>query len=278
MNVTGISYYNQSELINNGTSRNYTPLIPAIMFGTGVFGNCLALFVLASSSAEQKRTVFYRLVAGLALTDLFGIVATSPVTLAVYANDLTWIGGQPLCDYFSFVMIFAGFDTVFIVGAMAMDRYLALTHPYLYSANISHKKVKYIIIVLIIIAFVLACLPLIGVGKNVIQYPGTWCFFDFKGTRVSDKIYSYIYASIGVLMILLLTFTNIVVIGILIRMRRTTDAAEKKCMEKEVQMMIFLAGVVMIFTACWAPLMVSPIYPTFISINNVSPRKQTFIS
>lgn len=257
MNVTESSDNNQTASIYNGTSSYYTPVIPAIMFGTGVFGNCLALFVLARSSAEQKRTVFYRLVAGLALTDLFGIVATSPVTLAVYANNLKWIGGQPLCDYFSFIMIFAGFDTVFIVGAMAMDRYLALTHPYLYSANISHTKVKYIIIVLIIIAFILACLPLLGVGQNVVQYPGTWCFFDFKGTSVSNQIYSYIYASIGVLMILLLTITNIVVIGILIRMRRTTDAAEKKCMEKEIQMMIFLAGVVMIFTACWAPLMVS---------------------
>jgi prostaglandin E receptor 4 len=60
----------------------------------------------------------------LAFNDLLGTTATSPIVLLVYSKG-RWIGGQPLCDYFSFILIFAGLVTVFIIGAMALDRFMA---------------------------------------------------------------------------------------------------------------------------------------------------------
>jgi prostaglandin E receptor 4 len=101
-NYTNISYLETS----NGV-KTFSSLVPATMFATGVFGNSFALFVLCNSPKDQRRTIFYRLVAALAFNDLLGTTATSPIVLLVYSKG-RWIGGQPLCDYFSFILIFAG--------------------------------------------------------------------------------------------------------------------------------------------------------------------------
>ncbi|XP_033737502.1 prostaglandin E2 receptor EP4 subtype-like [Pecten maximus] len=235
-------------------------VVPAVMFAAGVFGNVLALVVLGCSSREHKRTVFYRLVGGLAVTDLFGTMCTSPVTLVIYANNLTWVGGQSLCNYSSFMLIFAGFTTLFIVCFMALDRYIALRHPYFYSAKITHHKVKYILGALWGAAFSLACLPLIGLGENVLHFPGTWCFFDFRGEELRVKMFAYLYSFIGIGVILAIFILNIIVIATVWKMRRITKVQNSysniKCLDTEIQMVIFLVGILAVFGVCWAPLMV----------------------
>ncbi|XP_060083387.1 prostaglandin E2 receptor EP4 subtype-like [Ylistrum balloti] len=235
-------------------------VVPAVMFAAGVFGNILALVVLGCSSREHKRTVFYRLVGGLAMTDLFGTMCTSPVTLVIYANNLKWVGGQSLCNYSSFMLIFAGFTTLFIVCFMALDRYIALTHPYFYSAKITHHKVKYILGALWGVAFSLACLPLIGLGENVLHFPGTWCFFDFRGKELRVKMFAYLYSFIGIGVILAIFILNIIVIATVWKMRQMTSVQNSysniKCLDSEIQMVIFLVGILAVFGLCWAPLMV----------------------
>ncbi|XP_069125993.1 prostaglandin E2 receptor EP4 subtype-like [Argopecten irradians] len=248
----------------NGTDLLRKPMVslvvPAVMFAAGVFGNVLALIVLGCSSREHKRTVFYRLVGGLAMTDLFGTLCTSPVTLVIYANNLTWVGGQSLCNYSSFMLIFAGFTTLFIVCFMALDRYIALTHPYFYSAKITHHKVKYILVALWGAAFLLACLPLIGLGENVLHFPGTWCFFDFRGEEIRVKMFAYLYSIIGMGVILAIFVLNIIVIATVWKMRSITKVQNSysniKCLDSEIQMVIFLVGILAVFGVCWAPLMV----------------------
>jgi hypothetical protein len=69
----------------------------------------LVFLSLKSVAFDQKRTIFYRLVAGLCVTDLLGTTLTSPVVIAVYVNNFRWIGGQIMCNYFGYVMILAGY-------------------------------------------------------------------------------------------------------------------------------------------------------------------------
>lgn len=236
------------------------------MFGSGAFGCILALIVLRRSRNEQKKTIFYRLVGALAITDMLGTCFTSPVTLIIYMNQFKWVGGQELCDYFSFIFIFTGNSTVFIVGVMALERYLAIQHPYLYNAHASTKKAHFILIGLWLLAFVIATAPLLGLGSNVLQYPGTWCFFNSFGVTVTDKIFSYFYASVGLLVILVIIICNIIVISTLVKMRRRnvtrrlstlSFTGKVKKQSSEIQMMVHLVGIICVFVICWAPLMVS---------------------
>ncbi|KAK3089783.1 hypothetical protein FSP39_006491 [Pinctada imbricata] len=258
--VTTVTYNNSVE---RQEAHNYSPAIPAVMFGAGVLGNGLALLVLFLSTKTKKRTVFYRLVGLLGVVDLAGTVALSPVTLLQYSRHDRWYGGQPLCDYYSYMMIFFGFTTMFIVAIMALDRYLALIHPYFYASKMSWTRIKVGLAVLTAFAAIFAFLPIIGLGSNVVHYPNTWCFFDCKGVTTKDELYSYSYAAVGFVVIVFLAFTNISVIVTLTKMHMVTHFRKPSCRSihvcissEEAQMIIFLIGVVIVFVGCWAPLMI----------------------
>ncbi|XP_060594670.1 prostaglandin E2 receptor EP4 subtype-like, partial [Ruditapes philippinarum] len=230
-------------------------------FAAGVIGNVLAIIFLARSSREHKRSVFYRLVGALACTDLLGTCATSPVTLAVYANNFKWVGGMPLCNYESFMLIFASCSTICIICTMAVDRFVSICHPFFYDKHVSVGKIKFIVLALWTFAFVMGCLPIIGFGENIIQFPGTWCFFTFTSTVMKNKIYAYLYAVIGILGIIVTAMSNMFVIIVLVKMHRKA-AAMSPCntcshrYSREIQMMVLMIGIVLIFSTCWCPFLV----------------------
>lgn len=239
-----------------------TLTVPAVMFGAGVLGNVLAIIVLIRSSREHKRTVFYRLVGALACTDLLGICATSPVTLAVYANHFKWVGGMSMCNYESFMLIFAGFSTILIICAMAIERFVSICHPFIYDKHVRKGNTTVGILILWSFAIVMGTLPIIGLGENVIHYPGTWCFFSFTSTVITNKIFAYLYAIIGLVGILVTGISNFFVISVLIRMQRRakkTTGSYVACnhkLSREMQMMVLMIGIVIIFSTCWCPFLV----------------------
>ena len=235
--------------------------VPLLMFLSGVFGNVLALIVLCRSNREHRRNVFFRLVGGLACTDLLGILVVSPVTICVYANGRKWIGGQPLCNYFSFFMIFAGIATVSIVGVMAFERYVSILQPYSYHSKFTPRKVIYILVTVWILSAFVACLPFLGLGKNVLHFPGTWCFFDYYGSELTDKIFTYFYTFFGLFVIGVTAICNTAVMCVLVRMRHLVKKLNKHGnqaqVDNEAHMIVLLAGIILVFATCYAPLMVS---------------------
>jgi hypothetical protein len=98
----------------------------------GIFGNVLALFVIVKTANLHKWKVFYKMITTLAVIGLTGILTTSPIVLSVYINKLQWVGGQPMCDFISFMLIFSGLTTCLIISVMAIDRYIAISHPIKY--------------------------------------------------------------------------------------------------------------------------------------------------
>lgn len=236
--------------------------VPATMFAAGVIGNLLAILVLARAPRGHKRTVFYRLVGALACTDLLGTCATSPVTLAVYANNFKWIGEMPLCNYMSFMLIFASCSTILIICTMALDRFISICHPFFYDKHVTIGKTKYVIMALWAFAFVMGCLPIVGFGENIIQFPGTWCFFTFTSKRTINKIFTYFYAMLGLSGILVTALLNSVVTIVLMKMLRLAKQSLASCKacsnrhSRETQMMVLMIGIVVIFSTCWSPFLV----------------------
>ena len=81
-------------------------LISMILFYIpGIIGNFLALIVLHRTRSEIRSMMFYTLVAALTWNDLLGIVLTSPLPLASYANDLTMPGNYHVCRLHGFAMV-----------------------------------------------------------------------------------------------------------------------------------------------------------------------------
>lgn len=236
------------------------------MFVCGVLGNLLAIFVLVRTSKRHKWKNFYRLVGALSITDLFGILASTPLVLVNYLNNFEWVGGQPTCDYFAFILIFAGLTTIFFISFMSLERFLAVCCPYFYKRNISEQRVNTITALLYLLSITIAVLPILGFGENVNHFPGSWCFFNFHGQSTLQYIYSYLYASTGIVLIFMTAAFNIILIVTLAREIRRKDLQERKCSvnsassrrrrRNDIYLMVFLSAILIVFGICYSPLMV----------------------
>lgn len=258
------------------------PTIPTIMFIFGVVGNLIAIVVLCKSRKEQKETTFYTLVCGLAVTDLLGTCLVSPVTIVTYLQN-KWPGGDQLCEYSSFILLFFGLSGLSIICAMSIERYLAINHAYFYNHYVD-KKLAGLTLFAIYVSNVLFCaLPSMGLGKTTLQYPKTWCFIDWRTNVSTYAAYSYMYAGFSSFLIMVTVVSNILVCMALIRMhrqfmRRTslgTDTASSRLSDfrrrrsfrrmagAEIQMVILLIATSLVVLICSIPLVVSNALETF---------------
>ncbi|XP_069077480.1 prostaglandin E2 receptor EP4 subtype [Pleurodeles waltl] len=260
---------------SSGSSKSIT--IPAIMFIFGVVGNLIAIVVLCKSRKEQKETTFYTLVCGLALTDLLGTCLVSPVTIATYVQQ-KWPGGDELCEYSSFILLFFGLSGLSIICAMSIERYLAINHAYFYSHYVD-KRLAGLTLCAIYASNVLFCaLPSMGLGKSTFQYPKTWCFIDWRSNVSRHAAYSYMYAGFSSFLILVTVLCNVLVCAALIRMhrqfvRRTSLGADahhrmgepasrrrgrsfRRMAGAEIQMVILLIATSVVVLICSIPLVV----------------------
>ncbi|XP_078461793.1 prostaglandin E2 receptor EP4 subtype-like [Lampetra fluviatilis] len=218
---------NNSSLTANGSSSLFTisqVTTPACMFAVGVFSNLVAIVVLCVSRKEKKETTFYTLVCGLAVTDLLGTCLTSPIVIDTYLAGFKWRGGQPLCDYFAFMLLFFGLAGMSILCAMAVERYLAINHPYLYGRHVRPATGRWALLAVYALNVLLCALPSMGVGRCVRQHPDTWCYIDWKKHDGPQKAFAFTYAVLSAALVLVTVCCNACVCAALVAMRRRAAA------------------------------------------------------
>ncbi|XP_041914733.1 prostaglandin E receptor 4 (subtype EP4) b [Alosa sapidissima] len=204
------------------TSGTRVPAIPIIMFIFGVVGNVIAIVVLRKSRKEKKETTFYTLVCGLAVTDLLGTLLASPVTIATYVKG-KWPGGDggdPLCQYSGFILLFFSLAGLGIICAMSIERYLAINHAYFYSHYVDQRLAAITLLGIYLSNILFCALPTMGLGQVKLQYPNTWCFIDWRTNDSTHAVFSYMYAGFSSLLILATVICNFMVCGALIMMHR----------------------------------------------------------
>jgi hypothetical protein len=213
--------------------------------------------VLVSSRKRHKWKPFYRLVAGLALTDGGGILLVYPTVMIRYASDFTYEFSKPLCDYGSFVFTFMLLSSAMIVCAMSFDRFMAILYPFKY--NLIGKKYRANITLLVVwlVGTLVSSLHLMGLGSSFNYYPGSWCFLNFIGISILDRVNSYIYSIFGLIILFMIFFFNILVIVSLCKNFRTDSIISKSHRKKtDIFNVVLLLVIVTVFTICWTPLMV----------------------
>ncbi|KAJ3604055.1 hypothetical protein NHX12_028796 [Muraenolepis orangiensis] len=255
--------------------RTMVPTLPSVMFIFGVVGNVIAIVVLCKSRKEQKESTFYTLVCGLAMTDLLGTLLASPVTIATYVKG-SWPGGDELCQYFGFTMLFFSLAGLSIICAMSIERYIAINHAYFYNDYVSQRSAGIALVAIYVSNALFCALPSMGFGQIKKQYPHTWCFIEWRSNVSSDAAFSYMYAGSSSVLILATVICNVLVCGALIRMhrrfvRRTslgTDIGRQVGLDTrqrrsrsfgrlagaEIQMVILLIGTSAVVLICSIPL------------------------
>ncbi|KAL4608294.1 prostaglandin E2 receptor EP4 subtype-like [Arapaima gigas] len=212
--------------------KSSTVATSATMFTVGVLSNLVAIVVLCISKKEQKETTFYTLVSGMAVTDLLGTCFTSPVVIATYVAN-RWPGGELLCHFFSFSMLFFGSAGMSILCAMAVERYLAISHAYFYSQHVDRTRARLALTATYLANVVLCIMPSFGFGKHVRHFPGTWCFLDWRATDPLAAAYSFLYGGVMLALIAVTVACNFAVCRSLVGMSRRTRAARADVCEHE---------------------------------------------
>ncbi|MED6252887.1 hypothetical protein ATANTOWER_018778, partial [Ataeniobius toweri] len=240
-----------------------SPVISAIMFGLGIFGNVAALVILeirrrrdSKAKDRRHRGLFHILVISLVFTDLAGTCLTTPIVQTAYAWNMTLIGmaknsnslaannsTSSACQYFGVSMTFFSLATISLLFITALDRCFAIGHPYLYNRLVT-KKWAYITIPVMFLMCTLFCLlPFVGFGIYVQYCPGTWCFIDMNPLEDADQVYANLYATIMLVLVLSIVACNGFVVYQLFRMyrRRNKQGSAMKSMRTSNEHRMFVA-------------------------------------
>ncbi|XP_075282271.1 prostaglandin E2 receptor EP2 subtype [Opisthocomus hoazin] len=212
------------------------PSVSALMFSAGLLGNLLALGLLLRCRRGPRArppSLFHVLVLALVVTDLLGTCSISPFVLASYHRNCTLTAlahGGHICLYFGFAMSFFGLATMLILFAMALERCLALGQPYFYERFLSPRAGLVALPAVYTFSAAFCSMPLVGFGRYVQYWPGTWCFIqmhlehprrDGSGEASGlDVTFSLLYATLLLFLILAVLLCNLSVIANLVRMHR----------------------------------------------------------
>ncbi|XP_067875142.1 prostacyclin receptor isoform X2 [Heterodontus francisci] len=249
------------------------PGVSILMFSAGLVGNVLALVLLGVHRNElrTKSSVFCILVTGLAVTDLMGTCFLSPVVFVSYAKGRSLIGlvgNHTLCDFFAFGMTFFGLASTLILFAMAVERCMAISHPYFYSQHIGRSCAKVALPVIYAFAALFCIMPFAGFGEHKQYCPGTWCFLKMESSEGAAAVgFSLLYAALIAFLIIAVLLCNGSVIVSLCKMHRNQKARRGSVLssqrrrkslfgqrEEEVDHLILLASMTTIFAICSLPL------------------------
>ncbi|EHB00856.1 Prostacyclin receptor [Heterocephalus glaber] len=239
------------------------PATSTLMFVAGVVGNGLALGIL-SARRQSRPSAFAVLVTGLAVTDLLGTCFLSPAVFVAYARNSSLLGlargGPALCDAFAFAMTFFGLASTLILFAMAVERCLALSHPYLYAQLDGPRCARLALPAIYAFCMFFCSLPLMGLGQHQQYCPGSWCFIRLRSAEPSGCAFSLAYASLVALLVSAIILCNSSVTLSLCRMYRQQKRHQGLVVpssgsrEDEVDHLILLALMTIIMTVCSLPL------------------------
>ncbi|KAM5235150.1 prostaglandin E2 receptor EP2 subtype [Ctenodactylus gundi] len=253
-----------------------SPAISAAMFSAGVLGNLIALALLArrwrGDPGRGPVSLFHVLVTELVFTDLLGTCLISPVVLASYARNQTLVALAPggrACAYFAFTMTFFSLATMLMLFAMALERYLAIGHPYFYERRVSRRAGLAVLPAVYAGSLLFCAPPLLGRGQYAQHCPGTWCF-----VRHGRAAYLQLYAAVLLLLVAAVLACNLGVIRSLAllhrrgRRSRRGPGAARVSVAEEADHLILLAIMTVTFAVCSLP------FTIFAYMDETSSRKK----
>ncbi|XP_006008953.1 prostacyclin receptor [Latimeria chalumnae] len=271
------------------------PVVTIMFFSAGVIGNVLALVILTfhKRQVQTKSSVFCILVTGLTITDLLGTCFLSPVVLVSYAKNASILGllddkNPFICEIFAFAMTFFGLSSILILFAMAIERCMAISHPYFYSKHIGTNFAKLGLPIIYIFCVLFCSLPFFDFGKHKQYCPGTWCFIKMKrDTNPKVVSFSLLYASLVAFSIVAIFLCNGSVIVSLCKMyqnqkyrrsgrkgsvvsshRRRRRKSWFGQHEQETDHLLLLALMTIIFVICSLPLTLVSVFDKQALVNH----------
>ncbi|RXG55266.1 Rhodopsin, GQ-coupled [Armadillidium vulgare] len=155
----------------------------------GIVGNCAALRIISKNETKrfQKQALMLKCLASNDLLALLGSFLLMYVKLYMPSADAKVLcATRVVCRAF-------GLGSGCVATVMALDRWLALSHPFTYQKHITQTFVKSFIYGLWILNVILVCAPFVGFGlwfdESRFQKP---CIRYRYGTTILDRTYAHV--------------------------------------------------------------------------------------
>ncbi len=151
-----------------------------------------------------------------------------------------------------------GLCPLFLASAMAIERALAITAPLWYSNYMKTSVTKQVLVIIWGLVLLFALLPIAGVGKYTLQWPGTWCFISTGDKDITgNTFFATTFAALGIFSLLVTLSCNVVTIRALVTRCRTKAISKSKQWERlTTETVVQLMGIMCVLLTCWSPLLV----------------------
>ncbi|XP_023696668.2 thromboxane A2 receptor-like isoform X1 [Paramormyrops kingsleyae] len=237
-----------------------SPYLSPTFTAVGLSSNLIALIVLIRAyrrTHSRSRSSFLIFLSCLVVTDLTGLLVTSPVVTFYHTKGFNWIEVDPhchLCNFMGMSMVFYGLCPLLLGAAMAVERFMGIWRPFSRSTRMSKGRVLLTVLLVWMFAGAVSLLPVIGLGSYHLQSPGSWCFFNMS-SQTPDLMISLGYSLVGLLSLATSFVLNTVSVMTLLRICCGRDANHRR-RNLEVEMMIQLIWIMIIATVSWCPLLI----------------------
>ncbi|XP_060761265.1 trace amine-associated receptor 13c-like [Neoarius graeffei] len=173
-----------------------------------VCGNLLV--IISVFHFKQLHTPTNTLVFSLAVSDFFVGAFVMPPML-IWIIESCWIFGRDFCTSFLLINGFLTVVSIYNIALIALDRYLALSNPFLYMNHVSVRITRVVIVFDwgVVMVYNLALLYFNGNFMNVLMCPGECFYFLNEVWSVIDIVFSFIFP----LSVIIILYTRVFVIA-----------------------------------------------------------------
>ena len=140
-----------------------------------VLGNSLVLASLLHSRARKSRMNFF--IAHLAAADL-SVGLLSVLVDIGWKLTISWEAGLTACRVIKFCQLLVTYGSTYVLVALSIDRYDAITHPMNFTG--SWKRAKFLVGAAWVLSIAFSVPIIFLYNTHVTEEYGTQCWIDFK--------------------------------------------------------------------------------------------------
>ncbi|XP_028174516.1 prostaglandin E2 receptor EP2 subtype isoform X1 [Ostrinia furnacalis] len=180
-----------------------------VVYAIGIFGNATAIIALRWGERRVRNRKHLLLLTSLAANDLVALMGM--MCAMVVAEHVPGARNTQVYCAARVVLRVFGIGSVCIAVTMALERYLALTRPFLYQKQVTYFVIRMALLVSWFWAAVLTCAPVFGLGLYYDENTHT-CIRYREAVNPVDFTYAAFYVAFGTLLCLILVYCNLAVI------------------------------------------------------------------
>lgn len=216
--LTTLETTNQSDYLHRDETLAHVEIaVQAVIFVFAVFGNATVLGVLF----PRKRTRMHLFMMHLSLADLF-VAFCNVLPQLIWDVTYVFIGNDFLCRLVKYLQIVAIYASSYVMLMSAIDRYIAICHPF-FSHKIRSGKVHLMVCIAWVLSLVLP-VPQLLIFSYKVREDGQYdCWATFNPEWTLPLTITYYTVTVFFLPIIILTFCYGRICYVVIKRSRKND-------------------------------------------------------